>query len=90
MAINNLMQLSVLLRPGYYGPLPGMNYGLTVGEKEDMGFADCMRSVNLLETLKRLNIIWDVTYKGKRTKENDNELYYKITIWEKLNAESRK
>lgn len=81
MAITNLMELSLFLRPS---SAHKTMYALPVVEKEDMSYADCIRSVNLLETLKRLDLLWDVTYKGKRTRENDNELYYKITIWEPI------
>ncbi len=88
MAIDNLLKLSGLIRPGYYGFPPGMAYGLPVSEKQDMHYADAMRTNAFLETLKRLDIIWNVSYKGRRTKDNDNELYYEIIIWEKLNVNS--
>ena len=83
MAINTLFQLSAILRPGLYG-VPKQMYGNIVGEREDMHHADCIRTAALLESFKRLDIVWDVTFKGRRSKENDNEIYYKLTIWEPI------
>jgi hypothetical protein len=85
MAINSLMQLSGLLRPGFYGNpnRKSTMYGIPVGVKESMSYADAKRTYDLLLTFERFKLFRNATIDpGRRTLENDNELYYRVTIWE--------
>jgi hypothetical protein len=87
MAINTLMQLSNVLRPGYYGG-PKVAYGIPIASREDMSYADAKRTFALLEVFERLKLFRNVTMDQGLRKPGDNELYYRITIWENFNVKS--
>jgi hypothetical protein len=89
MAINVSFSGSSLMIPGFYGdPYQKIRmYGIVVGVRDNMSYADAQRTFRLLCTLQRFELFRNATIdSGHRSIENDNELYYRVTIWEKTNV----
>lgn len=80
---------STIFKPGCYGdPNQGNRmFGIPVAEKDSLSYADAFRLDRFLMVLRNLDLVWAVTKGVDVRKNNDNELYYKITIWEDLNVD---
>jgi len=91
MAINTLFGLSKFLRPGYYWNTPIM-YGIPVAEKSNLERWEAVRLHKLLNSLTKLDLLGarNATMIEDIRVPLDNTVYYKITIWENPENESRK